>query len=115
MSECPFCRRIDDRDYEQDYAGEAVVRFEPLNPVTPGHMLFVPGWHAEHPDPEVVRVAAAYAAQYARGGPDFNIIVNAGPAATQTIPHIHVHYVPRRDGDGLALPWTGQSKEATND
>lgn len=24
---------------------------------------------------------------------------------------LHVHYVPRREGDGLALPWTGQGQE----
>lgn len=107
---CPFCARIDAYDYEQDYSA-VVVRFEPLNPVTPGHMLFVPTDHAEHPDPNAVRVAMGYAEIYARfQGEDFNLITSSGSAATQTIPHIHVHYVPRREGDGLHLPWTGQKK-----
>ncbi|WP_063023925.1 HIT family protein [Nocardia niwae] len=107
---CPFCERIEDDDFEQEYAA-TVVRFEPLNPVTPGHMLFVPTWHAEHPSAEAVRAAMGYASTYAsKQGIDFNLITSSGAAATQTIPHVHVHYVPRRLDDGLALPWTGQKR-----
>ena len=52
-----------------------------------------------------------FAARWAEGQEDdFNLITSSGPAATQTIPHIHVHYVPRWPGDGLHLPWTGQEK-----
>jgi diadenosine tetraphosphate (Ap4A) HIT family hydrolase len=39
-----------------------------------------------------------------------NFITSAGAAATQSVPHLHVHVIPRRDGDGLALPWTGQQE-----
>jgi histidine triad (HIT) family protein len=35
----------------------------------------------------------------------FNIITSAGRDATQTVDHLHLHLVPRRPGDGLALPW----------
>jgi diadenosine tetraphosphate (Ap4A) HIT family hydrolase len=108
--DCPFCRRIDADEFDYEYHA-SVVRFEPLNPVTPGHVLFVPIWHAEHPNPEAMRGAMSYAEQYGgEQGEDFNLITSSGPAATQTIPHIHVHYVPRRQGDGLTLPWTGQQK-----
>lgn len=109
-ADCPFCERIANNDVEQDYT--SVVRFEPLNPVTPGHMLFVPAWHVEHPHPEGVRAAMGYASSYAKSrGEDFNLITSSGAAATQTVSHLHVHYVPRREGDGLALPWTNQQKE----
>lgn len=103
---CPFCARVEGRDYEQSY-NAVVVRFEPLNPVTAGHMLFVPSWHVEHPSAEAVRVAMGYASTYGghRRAP-FNLITSSGSAATQTIPHIHVHYVPRHEGDGLLLPWS---------
>jgi len=105
---CPFCARIEQMDFDQAY-NSTVVRFEPLNPVTPGHMLFVPWHHAEHPDATAVRAAMGYAARYADGRrEDFNLITSSGASATQTVPHIHVHYVPRRQGDGLALPWTAQ-------
>jgi diadenosine tetraphosphate (Ap4A) HIT family hydrolase len=29
----------------------------------------------------------------------FNLGVNSGPAAGQTVPHAHVHVIPRRAGD----------------
>jgi len=108
---CVFCDRITNHDYEQSLSFMRVVRFEPLNPVTPGHMLFVPRQHVEHPAIGWVEVAMGDAAHYAsQQGEDFNLITSSGPAATQTIPHIHVHYVPRREGDGIHLPWTGQKK-----
>lgn len=111
---CPFCERIAAFDYEQAYDGS--VRFEPLNPVTPGHMLFVPAWHSEHPSGEGVRVAMSAAEVYAsRKGCDFNLITSSGPAATQTISHLHAHYIPRVEGDGLLLPWTGQKREGDRD
>jgi histidine triad (HIT) family protein len=37
---------------------------------------------------------------------DCNLIVSKGPSATQTVAHLHLHIVPRRPGDGLALPWS---------
>lgn len=108
MTTCPFCKRISHFDFDRMY-GSVVVRFEPLGPVTPGHMLFVPSWHAEHPDVRAVRAAMGYAESYAQTqGEDYNLITSSGEAATQTIDHIHVHYVPRREGDGLHLPWTEQ-------
>ncbi len=49
-----------------------------------------------------------YAAQWAAGHRmnPCNLITSAGREATQTVFHLHIHVVPRRDGDGLALPWT---------
>lgn len=109
MKDCPFCQKIareevDDSDYP-------VMSFEPLNPVTPGHRLFVPNIHVEHPNGVMVGEAMEAAAHWGmRSGEEFNLITSSGPAATQTIAHIHVHFVPRREGDGLHLPWTGQQK-----
>lgn len=111
MDGCPFCVKIDNWDFEESYASRTVVRMEPLNPVTPGHMLFVPGYHSIHPDAGGIRSAMAYAEKYAGAkGEDFNLITSSGPSATQTIEHVHVHYVPRRPGDGLMLPWTRPSE-----
>src|SRR5690606_21931525 len=96
MGECAFCKRVASRDYEQ-YMGAGVVRFEPLNPVTPGHMLFVPAPHYVHPSPLGVRLAMSAAETYADlKGEDYNLITSSGKSATMTIEHIHVHYVPRR-------------------
>lgn len=113
-TDCPFCQRISKADYEGIYYMENVVFFEPLNPVVPGHRLFVPRVHvtdaADHPQvtARVFGAAATYAEQKRFFHTDFNLITSAGGAATQSVFHLHVHYVPRRKDDGLLLPWTNQ-------
>jgi histidine triad (HIT) family protein len=107
MKGCPFCDRIAAGEY--DTTEEMVYDFEPLNPVVPGHRLFVPYEHvgtaADMPGVtgRVFKVAARWGASQQ---PAFNLITSAGAAATQTVPHLHIHYVPRYADDGLRLPWT---------
>ena len=112
MTNCPFCDRIAAGEY--DYSDDHAVAFKPLNPVTPGHILVVPRQHivsALEPLAPItlggcMRLAAILARQMDLT--DCNFINSAGRAATQTVFHLHVHVVPRREGDGLHLPWTGQ-------
>lgn len=107
--DCPFCRKISEGSVT--YVTPYVVSFIPLNPVTPGHRLFVPRIHAEHPSPHSLGDVMAEAERHAGvRGEDYNLITSSGPAATMTIPHVHVHYVPRRDNDGLELPWSKQQE-----
>ncbi len=42
-----------------------------------------------------------------------NIILNNGAGARQSIPHVAVHIIPRKDGDNIKLTWQPQeiSKE----
>ena len=107
---CPFCQLVMDNQVEQ-IGVSGVYHFEPLNPVTPGHRLFIPAFHYEDAAeaPSATGSVFEWVAWWAdKKGEDFNLIVNAGPNASQTVRHLHVHYVPRREGDGLTLPWTGQ-------
>jgi len=107
---CVFCTRISRGEYDKEWPG---FSFEPLNPVVPGHRLFVSPQHVADAsmDPTVTGKVFAAASEYAkRQGHDFNLITSAGSYATQTVHHLHVHYVPRRDMDGLTLPWTGQAR-----
>ena len=114
MSDCPFCARIEAGEY--DYYDEHSVAFQPLNPVTAGHFLVVPRKHvASALEPlapillgGTMRLAAILARQMDLT--DCNFINSAGALATQTVLHLHVHVVPRREGDGLHLPWTGQQQ-----
>jgi histidine triad (HIT) family protein len=111
MSDCVFCQRIASGDYER--VSLYVARFEPLNPVTSGHMLFIPKnhYHDAGHDPNMTGVVFAAAARYAEETQrPFNLITSAGTWATQSVFHLHVHFIPRRDGDGLHLPWTEQAK-----
>jgi len=113
--DCVFCTRVECREYDSYTDNPSVVWLEPLNPVTPGHLLFIPVHHVTAGSPQKPYETAhcvEYAVRYAvsHGIADYNVITSCGAAATQTISHIHVHLVPRADGDGLALPWTGQVK-----
>lgn len=105
---CPFCERIAREDYGR--CSLLSVSFEPLNPVTPGHLLVVPRVHVTDATEsvaitgETMRFAALLAADMG----DCNLITSVGEAATQTVKHLHIHLVPRREGDQLMLPWSDQ-------
>lgn len=111
---CVFCRMIDGRGTRpEDWQDHGkIVSFTPLDPVTEGHRLFVPKFHEPRAssDPALTGSAFIEASKWARRQtvPDFNLIINSGGAATQTVFHVHTHYVPRTPGDSLQLPWSGQ-------
>jgi histidine triad (HIT) family protein len=75
-------------------------------------MLFIPRYHKNIPlyVGQAFAIAQKYGLHRQRTGskPDFNLIINQGPAAGQTIDHAHIHYVPRYENDGLHLPWWDQ-------
>jgi histidine triad (HIT) family protein len=88
-----------------------VFAIVPLNPVVEGHTLVIPKAHVRDAtvNPAVTGAVMRRAAQFAReAGGDCNLITSMGPAATQSVPHLHAHVVPRSAGDGLPLPWTPQ-------
>ena len=78
------------------------------NPLNPGHVLIVPRRHvaslfestsAERE--EMLRLADdARRILNERHSPDgFNLGINDGPAAGQSVPHLHLHLIPRYRGD----------------
>lgn len=109
MNACPFCDIIAGRLPATVLAewSDAIV-IVPLNPVVEGHELVIPRIHVEDALrlPGVTADTMRRAAEWATA--PCNIITSAGAEATQTVFHLHVHIVPRRVDDGLALPWTGQ-------
>ena len=107
---CPFCAIIHgDAPAEWITSWPDAIAIIPLDPVVPGHVLVIPRAHVADAsvDPLVTGMAAARAAELAGDDGHFNLITSAGEDATQTVPHLHWHLVPREAGDGLALPWTG--------
>lgn len=88
------------------------LAIRPLHPVTPGHLLIIPHIHVPDAgtDPTLAGHVMARAAELVTDLPAANVITSKGTAATQTVPHLHLHVVPRRPGDGLHLPWTGQAR-----
>ena len=115
MTGCVFCTiaRDDPDGQVEQHVGDSVV-ITPLHPVTPGHKLVIPREHAtdaaqnSYVTADVMLDTAVYLQRMNVG--DCNVITSVGPAATQTVPHLHVHVVPRRPGDGLHLPWTGRRR-----
>lgn len=117
---CPFCEFDGEVLWQLGTETGGVIVFEPLNPITPGHVLVVPRKHVRDAmeDPvltgQVFQVAAEYARYLARDyyGDEgqFNFITSAGENATQSVFHLHIHVLPRKRGDGLLLPWTMQDR-----
>lgn len=105
---CVFCAKFDGLPADVE-----VTDFEPLNPVAEGHRLVVPRKHVAHfaEDPKTSAKVMEHAAYLSQWIPSFNIVTSKGKNATQSVFHLHVHIIPRREGDGLKLPWTGQKKE----
>jgi diadenosine tetraphosphate (Ap4A) HIT family hydrolase len=103
--DCPFCARTSG---EHLAANELAVAFPDGFPVNPGHALVVPRRHVasyfdltEHEQAAVWRLVAQVKEQLDRDrGPDgYNVGINAGAAAGQTVWHAHVHLIPRYPGD----------------
>lgn len=103
---CPFCERIarGDAVLESELAAAIPDAF----PVSPGHTLVVPRRHEPdffsltHEEQGALlelarRVCDALLKQDEPDG--FNIGLNAGSAAGQTVGHTHVHVIPRFHGD----------------
>ena len=84
------------------------IAIVPLGPVVAGHTLVIPRRHVADAasDPETTAATMRRAAEIAPW--PSNIITSIGAPATQTVFHLHVHIVPRAEGDGLALPWSGR-------
>ncbi|WP_251059428.1 MULTISPECIES: HIT family protein [unclassified Streptomyces] len=78
--------------------------------VTEGHVMVLPRVHVHDAgtDPEVTAAVMRRAAELMAELPAANLITSKGVAATQSVFHLHVHVVPRQDGDDLPLPWTPQ-------
>ena len=102
---CPFCHPDEDSVRASSTHALAVADRFPLNP---GHTLVVPRDHAESLfdlRADILADVWALVSEVRRSldrefTPDgFNIGVNDRPAAGQTVPHAHVHVIPRFMGD----------------
>lgn len=106
---CPFCNAEFTAAAIDREAGMLAVA--DIHPVTVGHLLIVPVEH--YPDyfalPDQLRRAAGRLLDRQRrrilaedpAVTGFNIGMNCGASAGQTVPHAHIHLIPRRDGDVL--------------
>jgi len=105
--DCVFCRELEQGRAVAERGGAAAL----LDgfPVSEGHTLIVPKRHVAdlfELDDDLVRdiwrLLRLVRDEMIRNDPTiraFNIGVNSGEEAGQTVPHAHVHLIPRRRGD----------------
>jgi histidine triad (HIT) family protein len=116
MSECVFCRIRDGQiPSVKIHEDERTLTFMDINPLSPGHCLVVTRRHAVtlfDADLEDLQAAVATAKHVAGAirealRPDgLNLLQANGAAAFQSVPHFHLHLIPRWANDGKGFDWT---------
>jgi histidine triad (HIT) family protein len=93
------------------YEDDAVIAFLDIRPLNMGHTLVIPKAHYvdifDAPEEQISQVhkvskRIAIAVKKATGAEGVSIIQQNGKAAGQDIFHLHVHVVPRFEGQKLA-------------
>jgi diadenosine tetraphosphate (Ap4A) HIT family hydrolase len=100
------CERVQANDFAAERA--TAVAFPDAFPLTPGHTLVVPRRHLidlsqfeplELSDLWLLATSPCRDLQRERGVSAFNLGVNLGRAAGQTVEHVHLHVIPRYEAD----------------
>lgn len=113
--DCVFCKirdgQVPSMKIDED---ERTLTFMDIHPLSSGHCLVVPKHHAatifeaDIRDLEAVMVSAkrvALAIQEALRPDGLNVFQANGAAAFQTVPHFHLHLIPRWANDGKGFDW----------
>jgi diadenosine tetraphosphate (Ap4A) HIT family hydrolase len=102
---CPFCKLPPERIIFSNIHG-IVIRDG--FPISPGHTLIIPRRHvgsffdieATERDALLALMEEAKRRLDKEFNPDgYNIGINDGASAGQTVPHLHIHLIPRYTGD----------------
>ncbi len=119
--DCIFCKIVaGELSAEKVAEDEHTIAFMDLNPWTRGHALVIPRNHSRNlydVDPEDLRHAVVAAKRLAErmrdrlGCDGVNLLNSCEPAAWQTVFHLHLHVIPRYEGDPLRLPGQPQRPE----
>lgn len=108
---CVFCRIISgELPSLKVYEDENTLVFMDVAGDVDGHMLAVPKRHVKNildcdPDTlgalmEAVRRVSRHCAQKC-GYDGVNLLNASDESAGQSVPHFHIHIIPRKNGDGL--------------
>ena len=84
-----------------EYSDYHVSVFQDRYPVTQGHLLFVPQYNTDEVITDCFESAMRHGRRMVQDGEcdAFNIGINMGAAAGQTVMYPHVHLIPRKHGD----------------
>ncbi len=114
MEGCDFCNIAKGTVPESlVYSDEKVLAFMDIQPVNPGHVLVIPKAHAsglsdldEETGAHMFKVGMRLADAVKRSGvkcEGINLLLSDGRAAFQEIFHVHLHVIPRFEGDNLRI------------
>ncbi|CDO72234.1 hypothetical protein BN946_scf184970.g86 [Trametes cinnabarina] len=92
---------------------DKVFSFLDIGPLSKGHALIIPKYHAEKlhevPDEYFADVLpAAKKIALALGVENYNLLQNNGRIAHQEVDHVHFHVIPKpaaTDSEGLVVGW----------
>ncbi len=113
--DCVFCKIRDGQiPSTRVYEDDRTLVFMDINPLNEGHCLVVTRAHAAtlydaaEADLQAAiatarRVAVALRAALQPDG--LNMLQANGPAAFQSVPHFHLHLIPRWTSDGKGFDW----------
>ncbi|MFG1793905.1 HIT family protein [Nocardia sp. NPDC049149] len=112
MNDCVFCRIVaGEAPATKVYEDDTLCAFLDIRPIARGHMLVIPKVHAaelEDLDADtgsyIFRAGHRLALAIRRStlaADGANLVLNDGKAAFQTVPHIHLHVIPRKHGDKM--------------
>ena len=109
MKPCAFCAVVDENaPAHVVHRDDETVAFLDVKPVFPGHVLLVPRLHvttlADLPTASVPAFFALAqrlerAVESAMDTPGSLVLINN--VVSQSVPHLHLHVIPRRPKDGL--------------
>ncbi len=112
---CIFCRIVrGEIPCARVHEDAHLLAFLDIHPLAPGHTVIVPKHHAPSLVDLPQAAAAALGGQLGRlarailgavGAAGFNVLQNDGQVASQEVPHVHFHIIPRSSGDGLGYRW----------
>ena len=106
--DCAFCDGVSLTSRITIAENESALAFPTNMPITPGHTLIIPKRHVtyyeeltdtEKRDIESLRVSLKAALRSALGAEGFNYAWNEERVGGQSVPHVHLHIVPRKEGD----------------
>ncbi len=113
--ECVFCKIRDGLiPSVKVFEDERILAIMDINPLNEGHLLVIPKAHAatiydiaedDLGRSAVVAKRIALAAQRALRPDGLNLVQANGVAAFQSVPHFHLHLIPRWNGDGKGFDW----------
>ena len=120
--QCIFCRLIaGEIPSAKVHEDDLTIAFMDLGQVTPGHVLVASKRHAPtlyELTPEeagaVMQTAhkVALAVRNAFDPPGLTLLQANGAPGGQTVGHVHMHVVPRHEGDGITFTWPRQEPGA---